>query len=49
MRAYASFLDLAVIVVVLEEADDGADAAGAETVGRVADCEELLVSASRIT
>ena len=33
-----SLLDLSVIVVVLEEADDGADAAGAETVGRVADC-----------
>ena len=33
-----SLLDLAIVVVVLEEADDGADAAGAEAVGRVADC-----------
>jgi hypothetical protein len=36
-----SLLDLSVIVVVLEEADDGADAAGAEAVGRVADCGDV--------
>lgn len=34
-----SFLDFAIVIVVFEEADDGADAAGAEAVGRVADCE----------
>jgi hypothetical protein len=32
-------LDLSVVIVVLEEADDATDAAGAEAVGRVADCE----------
>jgi hypothetical protein len=36
-----SLLDLSVIVVVLEEADDGADAAGAETVRRIADYRKL--------
>ena len=36
-----SLLDLSIVVVVLEEADDGADAAGAEAVGRVADCGDI--------
>jgi hypothetical protein len=42
----SSLLDLAIVVVVLEEADDGADAAGAEAVGRVADCykRDVLVT-----
>jgi hypothetical protein len=38
-----SLLDLALVVIVLEEADDGADTAGAKTVGRVADYQSKLV------
>jgi hypothetical protein len=34
-----SLLDFAIVIVVLEEADDAADTAGAEAVGRVTDCE----------
>jgi hypothetical protein len=43
LRRREKALDLAILVVVLEEADDGANAAGAETVGRIADWETLLV------
>jgi hypothetical protein len=39
LRVRRGLLDLAIVIVVLEEADDAADTAGAEAVGRIADCE----------
>ena len=43
-----SLLDfIAFVVVVLEEAEDGAHAGRAETVGRVADCEVVSINVFR--